>query len=135
MQFTAFYIQLDQIAVLYQGERTSYRRFRAAMQDYRAISGAAHTSIGNPDHIGDTGFQKLRWQAHITNLCHPGITARAAIFEHQNRVLVNLQRRVVNALMIMFDVVEHDRSPRVLEQTWTSCGRFQHSPVWRQVAA
>src|SRR6266436_1900191 len=51
VQATRRHVQLDRIAVAYQGERTADSRFRPRVQDDGAICCAAHACVGDSHHV------------------------------------------------------------------------------------
>ncbi len=90
------------------------------MQHHRSVRSAAHARVGNAHQVGDSALQQLFRQRHVADFGHPRITLRPRTLQHHHRVLVDFQRRIVDALLEVFDVGEHHRPAAMLEQTRAS---------------
>jgi hypothetical protein len=56
------------------------------------------------NHVLDSTLQNLRRQPHIADLRHPRIAARAAVLEHQDRILLYRQFGVIDASVIVLNI-------------------------------
>ena len=84
------------------------------MQHDRPVGGAAHPCVGDADHVGDALAQDLGGQAHVADLGHAGITARAAVLHHHHAGFVDIQRLVLDPGLVVVDVLEPDGAALVL---------------------
>ncbi len=66
------------------------------VQHHGAIGRAGHARVGDAHHVGDALAQHLRRQAHVADLGHAGIAARAAVLQHHHAGLVDVERLVVD---------------------------------------
>ena len=128
-------VQFYGISVLHQCKCAAQSRFGCGVQHDGAEGGAAHSGVGDTDHIADTFFQDMRRQRHISHLCHPGITPGTTIFEHHNVRFIDIKVRIINSGLKIFDVFKHHRLTAVDHQFGRSCRRFNDRPVRTQIAA
>ncbi len=104
------------------------------MQNRRAISGATHARIGNAHHIGDALFEHLGWQGHVADFRHAGVTARATVLQHHDAVFIDVQVRIINLGVELFNRFKHHGGPTVLQQMLGRGRRFDHGAVGGQIA-
>src|SRR5687767_1647462 len=52
-------IELDHVAVAHERERTANRRLGRHMQQSGAICSAAHSRVGNAEHVSNTSLEQL----------------------------------------------------------------------------
>ena len=128
-------IEDDHIALLHQRQRTAGGRLRRDVQDDGAIGGAAHARVRDPHHVGDPFLQDLGRQAQISDFGHARISLGAAVLEHHDRAFVDVQRRIVDALVIVFDGLEDDGAAPVTHQIGARRRRLEHGAIGRQIAA
>ena len=81
-------------------------------EHHRAVGRAAHARVGDAHHVGDARFSSFGGKRHIADLGHPGIALRAAVLEHHHAVFVDVQRRIVDSLLEILDVLEDDGAAR-----------------------
>ena len=129
------YIQRDHVSRLHQRERPACRGFRRSVENNCSISSAAHTRIGNADHIFHAFAQKLGRQQHIADFGHPGIAARAAILENHHAAFVDVQRLLIDACMKIFDRFEDHSATAMLQQVRAGRRYLDHSAIRRKIAA
>jgi hypothetical protein len=63
------------------------------------------------------------------------VAARPAILQNQDRVFIDIERGIVNALMIMLDILENDCFSGVLEQVWASSRGLQDRAIRGQITS
>ena len=105
------------------------------MQHHGAKGGAAHAGIRDAHHIGHALLKQLGRNRQIADLSHARVTARAAVFENQYAVLVDLEVWVVDALLEIICTAESDRLPTVTHQGRRSRRRLDHGTVGSQIPA
>src|SRR5579862_9210188 len=59
MQAPRVHVELDEIAIAYERERTAGGGFRCRVKHDRSICSARHPRIGDPHHVGDAALQDL----------------------------------------------------------------------------
>ena len=102
------HIQLDNVPVFNQRQRTAQRAFRRHMQDDGAVGGAAHARIGDPDHIAHTLFQQLLRDGQITDFGHAGSADGTGVLQHQHMIFRDLQRGIVHPRLEIRHIFEDD---------------------------
>ena len=65
----------------------------------------------------------------------PGIALRAAVLEHQDAGLVDVERLVVDLGLVVLDGLEHHGAAAMLHQGWRRGRGLEHRAVGREVAA
>ncbi len=135
MQTAAGTIELDPVAFFYCRQRPAGCGFRGNVQNHRAVCRAAHACIGNTHHVGHAFCQQLGRQAHVADFSHARITLRPAVFHHQNRILIDVQLRIVDPRLVHVEVLEHHRTTAMLHQFSSGGGRLEHRAQRRQIAA
>ena len=58
--------------------------------------------------------QHLRRQAHVADFGHARVALRAAVLQHQHARRVDVEVWIVDARVVVLDVLEHDRAAAVL---------------------
>ena len=121
--------RLDPIAGLHQGERAAGRGLGRDMQHDRAVRGAAHPPVADPDHVAHALCEQLLGQRHVRDLGHPRVALRAAAAEHHHRVLVDVEIGVVDPRVEVLDRVEHDRPAAVLSRCRSAAAGLMSAPA------
>ena len=134
MQAAVGHVQLDHVAGADHGQRAAARGLGRGVQDHGAIGGAGHARVRDADHVGDALAQDLGRQAHVADLGHAGIAARAAVLQHHDAGLVDIQRLVLDPGLVVVDILEHHGAAAVLHQGGRGGGGFQHRAIGRKVA-
>jgi hypothetical protein len=135
VQPAAGHVQRDQVTVLHQRQRAAGGGLGRGVQHHGAVGGAAHARVADADHVGDALLQHLGRQRHVADLGHAGVALGAAVLQHQDAGLVDVEVVVVDAGVEVGAVLEHHRAPGVLHQR--GCGRagLDDRAARRQVAA
>ena len=116
-------------------QRAARRRLRRGVQDHRAVGGAAHARVADADHVGDALPQHLRRQRHVADLGHARVALRAAVLQHQDAGLVDVEALVVDARVEVLDVLEDDGAAAVRHQRRRRRARLDDRAARREVAA
>ncbi len=128
-------VELDDVAVAHQSERTADKGFRRDMQDAGAVARAAHARVGDANHVADALGQHLFRDRQLTPFRHARRSDRPGVLKHQDRILVDVEIRIVDAGGHVVIILEDDRLSRVLVQAGFGRGRFDDRPVGSKVAA
>ena len=104
------------------------------MEDDGAVGGAAHAPVGDAHHVAHALLQQLLGQAHFAFLRHAGEAARTNPLEHHHTLRGDIEIGVVDALVVVFNVLEDDGAPTVLQQFRRGRGRFDHRAVRTEIA-
>ncbi len=134
MELPCFHIHLNHVAVPHQRERSANRGFRSDVQDHRAISGSAHASVRDADHVFEPAFEYFGWQTHIADLRHARIAARSTVLEHKNRIFVHHQIRVLDAFVIVLNIFEGHGRAAMAQQMRRCRRRLDYRAVRREIA-
>ena len=84
------------------------------MQDTSAVTRAAHSCIGNTDHVAYPGLQQFLRNGQVSPLGHPRSTLRAGVTQHQHAVSIRLEGRIIDPGVHFVVAVEDDSTTRVL---------------------
>ena len=134
MNFAPLDIDLDLIAIFYQTQRAADRRLGGDMQHASAISRATHAAIRNADHIAHTFLQQFFRDRKHAPFRHAGRANRPGILQHQNRVLINFQIRIVDAQIQIGVVFKDDGFTNVLMKFWISRCLFDNAAIGGEIA-
>ena len=91
------------------------------MQNDRAVGGSAHPGVGDANHIFHAALEKFRGELHVSDFGHAGIAFRTRILEHQHAVFINVEMRIIDALLIVLDRFEHDRAATMIHELGRCC--------------
>ena len=127
-------VQFDPVAFAHHGQGPSCGGFWRNVQHHSAIGRATHARVGDAHHVGDTLGKQLGRQPHVAHLGHAGITLGPAILHHQDRVGVHIQVWVVDAGLVVLEVLEDHGAPPMLHQRRRGRRRLEHCALGRQVA-
>ena len=93
-------------------ERAAGGRLGGDVQHDRAVRGAAHPAVADPHHVAHALREQLRRQRHVGHLGHARVALRPAAAQHQHRVGVDVEVRVVDPGVQVLDRVEDDAPGR-----------------------
>ena len=124
----------NHVAIADGCQRTAHRCLGGGVQDHRAIGGARHAGVGNAHHILYALAQHLWRQAHVAHFGHAGIALGAAVFEHHDAGLVDIERLVVDLCLVVVDVLEHHGAAGMNHQVRAGGRRFEHTAIGRKIA-
>src|SRR5262249_13013687 len=98
-------------AGLEQREPAARRGFRRGVENGRRAGGAGLAPVADTGKRGDTTFDQRRRWLHVHDFAAARIADRPGAADEQHVVLVDLERRVVDAVVIILRPVEHDGAP------------------------
>src|SRR3984957_4376541 len=109
----AAFIQVDAnlVAGLEDGEPAVGRSFRRGVEDRRRARGAGLAAVADAGEGQDAAFDQRRRRLHVHDLRAAGIADRAGATHEQDAALVDVERGIVDAMMIVLRPLEHDRAP------------------------
>jgi hypothetical protein len=128
-------VEFDEVAFAHRGQRPAGCGFGCHVQHHRAIGRAAHAGVRDAHHVLHALAQQLGRQAHVADLGHAGVALGAAVLHHHDAAGVDVQVLVDDALLVVFQVLEHHGPAAVLEQGGRGRRRLEHRAARRQVAA
>jgi hypothetical protein len=120
---------------LHQRQRAAGGGLGRGVQHHGAVGGAAHARVADAHHVGDALAQHLGRQRHVAHLGHAGVALGAAVLQHQDAGLVDVQVLVVDAGVEVVAVLEHHRAAGVLHQRRRGRAGLDDRAARRQVAA
>src|SRR5262245_45195226 len=71
----------------------------------------------------------------MTPFGHSGSAFGSGVLQDHDRILIDVQRRIVDPTMQIFEVLEHDRRTFVLQQTLACCSLLEDGPIRAKVAS
>src|SRR5471030_2715850 len=101
-------IDADTVAGAQPGKATTNRALRRRIQYRRAVRGAALAAVTQRRQRIDDALDQRIGRLHVDHLVRTGPAYRAGAAYHQHAVLVDVQRRIVDAGVIIAGTVEHD---------------------------
>src|SRR5215831_153254 len=103
-------IEVDAYAVsgLEHREAAAGRCFRRGVEDRRRARGAGLAAVADAGQGGDSAFDHGRGWLHVHDLRRARIADRADATDEEDGVFVDLERGIVDAVVIVFRPVEHD---------------------------
>ena len=107
------HVEFDDVAVAHQRERPADEGFRRDVQHAGAVARAAHARVGDAHHVAHALGQQFLRDRQLAPFRHARRAERSGVLEHQDRVLVDVEVRIVDARRHVVVVVEHDRLARV----------------------
>jgi uncharacterized protein YfaT (DUF1175 family) len=105
------------------------------VQHHGAVGGAAHAGVADAHHVGDALAQHLGRQRHVADLGHAGVALGAAVLQHQDAGLVDVQASSSMRAWKSSLFLEHHRAAGVLHQRRRGRAGLDHRAARRQVAA
>jgi hypothetical protein len=108
-------IQSDRVAGADQRDGSASSSFGRGVQYDSSVRSAAHSRIGDPDHVCYSLAQQFRRKRHVANLRHTRITPGATVLKNQDTALINVKGFVIDARVKLFDRFEGDGSTSVLQ--------------------
>src|SRR3954454_5033200 len=135
MQAARCNIKRDEVPVPHERKRSPSRRLGRNMQHHGAVRRARHACVRDADHVAYALLEQLRRQGHVADLRHTRVALRTAVLQDHDAARVNVERIIVDAMVQVLDVLEHDRPAGVLHQFGRGSGWLDHRPIWGKVAA
>ena len=96
------------VAGLQQGEATAHGRFGGDVEDARAAGRAGLAAVAHRRQGTDAGFQEGGGRLHVHHLRAAGVADRAAVADDEDAALVDAERRVLDAVVVVLRAFEHD---------------------------
>src|SRR5262249_22265321 len=78
--------------------------------------------------IGNAPGQEFWREPHVADLWHARVALRTTIFQNENVVFVYIEIRILDAVVVVFDRIEHYRFSSMGEKFLCCRRRFNHSP-------
>src|SRR5688572_14360529 len=105
------------------------------MQHNGSVRGAAHPAVADSHHVADALCEQLLRQWHVRNFRHPGIALGAAAAQHEHGVGIDIELRIVDAVVEVLDAVENQSASAVLNEVRRGGCGFDDGTGWSQVPA
>src|ERR1051325_9913252 len=99
------------------------------MQNTCSICRSTHSRIRDSNHISNTALQQFLWYRQHPPLRHSRAAEWTSVLQDQYRVLIHLQISVVDSRCQNVIVTENNCGTSVLQQSRSSCGRFDDSAI------
>src|SRR5690606_28200468 len=123
-------VERDHVAILKEGDRTSYRSFRTDMADAEATSGARKTAVGDERNLVAHSLA-IESCSGLKHLAHPRPASRA--FIPDDEYIAFLVLLVCDRIKAIFLAVETTR--RSAEFQVLHAGDLHDRAIGREVAA
>src|SRR5437016_4284401 len=105
------------------------------MKDAGAVVGAAHSGVGNSDHVPHAGGEELFGNRQMAPLVHSGSTLRARIAQDENAVGIDLESGVVDSGVHFVVAIKNNCGTGMFEETRFSGGGFDDSAIGSEIAS
>src|SRR5262245_29394906 len=103
-------VNTDAVAGFEESKATASRGLRRSVEDRGRPGRAGLSTVPDARQGRDPAFDQSGGWLHVHNLCASGIADRSRAADEQNGVLVNAERRVFDARVIVLGPVEDDRA-------------------------
>ncbi len=127
-------VEFDDVAFFQQRERATDKGLGRNVEDAGTVTRAAHSRVGNADHVADAGFEEFLRNLKIAPFGHSGRAFGAGVAQYENAVRVDIESGIVQPGVHFVEAVEDDGAAGVLEKAWFGGGGFNDSAVGSEIA-
>ena len=128
------HVELDEVAVLDEGERAADRRLGRHVQDHGAVGRAAHPRVRDAHHVLHARLEEPRRDGRRSPLGHARAALGPGVLQHEHRGLLERDGGVVDALGDLLVVVEDHGAASVRQEMLGRRRLLEHGAAGAEVA-